>query len=149
MTFFKLWGIVKKRVVSPLKPPAMKVPPIFYKSTNIVLHENHKGACSGKMVPTPIFRVLAHRPIPVVLGVLFDDRFDTKVLLSNHVFGSFERLSALLFKIVLVVMVHVSVVFVLGMFVFSVFAANVCSFYCFVYIAFVSLHCMFNVFCLD
>ena len=85
----------------------MKVPPIFYKSTNIVLHENHKGAYSGKMVPTPIFRVLAHRPIPVVLGVLFDDRFDTKVLLSNHVFGSFERLSALLFKIVLVVMVHV------------------------------------------
>ena len=31
----------------------MQVPPIFYKSTNIVLHENHKGICSGQMVPTP------------------------------------------------------------------------------------------------
>ena len=31
----------------------MPVPPIFYKSTNIVLHENHKGTCSGQMVPTP------------------------------------------------------------------------------------------------
>ena len=31
----------------------MQVPPIFYKSTNIVLHENHKGICSGRMVPTP------------------------------------------------------------------------------------------------
>ena len=31
----------------------MKVPPIFYKSTNIVLHENHKRICSGQMVPTP------------------------------------------------------------------------------------------------
>ena len=30
----------------------MQVPPIFYKSTNIVLHENHKGICSGRMVPT-------------------------------------------------------------------------------------------------
>ena len=31
----------------------MQVPPIFYKSTNIVLCENHKGICSGQMVPTP------------------------------------------------------------------------------------------------
>ena len=31
----------------------MQVPPIFYKSTNIDLHENHKGICSGHMVPTP------------------------------------------------------------------------------------------------
>ena len=31
----------------------MQVPPMFYKSTNIVLHENHKGICSGQMVPTP------------------------------------------------------------------------------------------------
>ena len=31
----------------------MQVPPNFYKSTNIVLYENHKGICSGQMVPTP------------------------------------------------------------------------------------------------
>ena len=46
-------GYRKLRVVSPLKLPAMQVPPIFYKSTNIVLHENHKVICSGQMVPTP------------------------------------------------------------------------------------------------
>ena len=30
----------------------MQVPPILYKSTKIVLHENHKLICSGQMVPT-------------------------------------------------------------------------------------------------
>ena len=62
-------GYRKQRVVSPLKLPAMQVPTIFYKSTNIVLHENRKGICSGQMVPTPKFTALAHGPFPSFVGI--------------------------------------------------------------------------------
>ena len=37
---------------SPIKLPPVHVPLIFYKSTHIVPHENHRGVCSGLVVPT-------------------------------------------------------------------------------------------------
>ena len=36
----------------PIKLPPVHVPPFFYKSTHIALDENHRGNCSGLMVPT-------------------------------------------------------------------------------------------------
>ena len=36
----------------PIKLPPVHVPPLFYKSTNIAINENHRGNCSGLMVPT-------------------------------------------------------------------------------------------------
>ena len=38
-------------------------PPIFYKSTNIVLHKNHQGICSGQIVPTPKIYGIGSAPI--------------------------------------------------------------------------------------
>ena len=35
----------------PIKLPPVHGPPFFYKSIHIALHENHRGNCSGLMVP--------------------------------------------------------------------------------------------------
>ena len=45
----------------PIKLPPVYDPPFFYKSTHIALDENHRGNCSGLMVPTYKILVLAHR----------------------------------------------------------------------------------------
>ena len=36
----------------PIKLPPVHGPPFFKKSTHIALDENHRGNCSGLMVPT-------------------------------------------------------------------------------------------------
>ena len=36
----------------PIKLPPVYGPPFFYKSIHIALDENHRGNCSGLMVPT-------------------------------------------------------------------------------------------------
>ena len=39
----------------PTKLPPVHVPQLFYKSTHIAIDENHRGNCSGLMVPTSKF----------------------------------------------------------------------------------------------
>ena len=47
----------------PIKLPPVYGPPLFYKSTHIALDENHRGNCSGLMVPTSKILGIGSPPI--------------------------------------------------------------------------------------
>ena len=52
MMSLKFWGNVINMQFSHIKLPPVHVPPIFNKSSHIVPLENHRGICSGLVVPT-------------------------------------------------------------------------------------------------
>ena len=51
----------------PIKLPPVHGPHFFYKSTHIALDENHRGDCSGLMVPTSKILGIGSPPILSVL----------------------------------------------------------------------------------